>query len=182
MSGAGNCGNNDITLKNDLKASLFGVDNNSRDMLQVFSKPPTDESAQRSLSIADKRLMKVPSRYSVKERLKVISETDDPLSEKVLSSYEPVLTITKENLTIRRDDEARIVTALHSASKKQTTGSIYSVVVDLSKTGTLGIGVKDLTDHVLAVSMLKRENCTPGAGEDAGKLFLHFQYQDYMEN
>eukprot|EP01034_Spumella_vulgaris_P023345 gene23345-29558_t len=34
--------------------------------------------------------------------------------------------------------------------------------------GTLGIGVKDLTDNILAVSMLKRENNQPGPGEEAG--------------
>lgn len=88
----------------------------------------------------------------------------------MLDEYDPVLFVTKENLSIRKEDEARIVAALHSAARKQSTGSIYSVVVDLGKTGTLGIGVKDLQDHVLAVSMLKRENCCPGAGEDAGMV------------
>jgi hypothetical protein len=74
----------------------------------------------------------------------------------------------RENLTIRKEDEARVVASMHNAARKQTSGSIYSVVVDISRTGTLGIGVKDLTDQVLAVSMLKRENGIPGAGELAG--------------
>jgi hypothetical protein len=94
----------------------------------------------------------------------------------MLNAYDPgIMRIAKANLTIRKDDEVRIVDSLHSAAKKQTTGAIYSVVVDLGKTGSLGIGVKDLADNVLAVSMLKRENCSPGPGEDAGRfncLFL----------
>ena len=47
------------------------------------------------------------------------------------------------------------------------------MVVDLSKTGTLGIGVKDLPESVLAVSMLKRENGCPGAGEEAGMCIYY---------
>lgn len=173
MSDTGGSNLANLLMKSNEKASLFedhpGSGDFNQDMLDMLSKKFPEDSSKGPMTVADKRLSKVPSRYSVKERLKVVSDTEDPLSEKTLSSYEPVLTVTKENLTIRKDDEARIVAALHSASKKQTTGSIYSVVVDLGKTGTLGIGVKDLTDHVLAVSMLKRENCTPGAGEDAGK-------------
>jgi hypothetical protein len=52
--------------------------------------------------------------------------------------------------------------------KKQTTGSIYSVVVDVSRSGTLDIGVKDLADNILAVSLLKRKDDQPGSGEEAG--------------
>lgn len=83
-----------------------------------------------------------------------------------------VTKVKKENLTIRQEDEVRIVTGMHSAAKKQTTGSIYSVVVDISRTGTMSIGVKDLSDNILAVSMLKRENGMPGPGEEAGEYFL----------
>ena len=133
---------------------------NSKDLNELDSKNGDTRSRQQSTASV---------RYSVKERLKVTSDTEDPLSQMMLNSYEPVLVVTKENLSIRKEDEARIVSGLHSAAKKQTTGSIYSVVVDLTKTGSLGIGVKDLADSVLAVSMLKRENCCPGAGEDAGK-------------
>ena len=76
--------------------------------------------------------------------------------------------VKKENLSIRKEDEMRVVRSLQDASKKQTTGSIYSVIVDISKSGTLGIGVKDLSDSILAVSLLKRKNDMPGAGEEAG--------------
>lgn len=55
-----------------------------------------------------------------------------------------------------------------NAAKRQTTGAVFSVRADISKTGTLGIGVKDLADNVLAVSMLKRVGGLPGAGEQAG--------------
>ena len=73
-----------------------------------------------------------------------------------------------ESLTIRTSDETRIVAAMANAAKRQTTGTVFSVKVDISKTGTLGIGVKDLTDNILAVSMLKRSNGECGAGETAG--------------
>lgn len=83
--------------------------------------------------------------------------------------------LKKANLTIRLEDEARIIGSIHDASKKLTTGAIYSVVVDISKTGTLDIGVKDLNENVLAVSLLKRENDRPGAGEAAGMYCLSLQ-------
>ena len=73
-----------------------------------------------------------------------------------------------ENLTIRQSDEVRIVAAVGNVSKKIGSGSIYSVKVDLSRTGTLCIGVKDLPGNLLAVSMLKRVNGVKGAGEVAG--------------
>lgn len=159
-----------------IKESLFEDDGDSRgtfvdrnrDMFGVFtgSTVPTTNSTTTLSSAADKRMS---SRLSVKVRSKVTSETEDPLSKAMLDSYDPVLRVTKENLTIRKDDEARIVAGLHSAARKQTTGAIYSVVVDLGKTGSLGIGVKDLADNILAVSMLKRQNCCPGPGEDAGE-------------
>ncbi len=101
------------------------------------------------------------------ERSKVVFQEEDPLS-KTADVYEPAPKVKKENLTIRVEDEIRIVAGMNSAAKKQTTGSIFSVVVDISKTGTLGIGVKDLSDNILAVSMLKREDNQPGPGEEAG--------------
>jgi hypothetical protein len=65
---------------------------------------------------------------------------------------------TIESLTIRVADEVRIVSAMANAAKKQTTGTVFSVKVELSVNGTLGIGVKDLATSILAVSMLKRTN------------------------
>lgn len=50
-------------------------------------------------------------------------------------------TVKKECLSIRVEDEVRIVNSLASAAKKQATGSVFSIKVDISKTGTLGIGV-----------------------------------------
>eukprot|EP01035_Chromulina_nebulosa_P022404 gene22404-29010_t len=67
-------------------------------------------------------------------------------------------TVKKECLSIRVEDEVRIVNSLASAAKKQATGSVFSIKVDISKTGTLGIGVKDLAESTLTVSLLKREN------------------------
>jgi hypothetical protein len=109
------------------------------------------------------------------ERSKVMFQEEDPLSRlsnaNSDNAYENLPKIKKENLTIRLEDEARIVAGMSSAAKKQTTGAIFSVVVDISKMGTLGIGVKDLSDNILAVSMLKRENNQPGPGEEAGKYY-----------
>lgn len=73
-----------------------------------------------------------------------------------------------QSLTIRVSDEARIVTSVRDASKKLTSGGIFSVKVDISSSGALGIGVKDLVDNILTVSMLKRSGGVPGAGEAAG--------------
>lgn len=75
----------------------------------------------------------------------------------------------KANLTIRPEEETRVVLALQKAAKKQATGSLFSVVVDISKNGTLDIGVKDLPENLLVVSLLKRGNGVPGAAEEAGK-------------
>eukprot|EP01038_Epipyxis_sp_PR26KG_P007258 gene7258-9895_t len=97
-------------------------------------------------------------------KLKLAPTEMDPLS---INNHKQDRIIL-ENLTIRTEDEIRIVSAMNKAVKKQTTGSLYSVKVDIGRTGTLGIGVKDLSENILAVSMLKRENGRPGAGEEAG--------------
>ena len=73
-----------------------------------------------------------------------------------------------ESLTVRPEDEIRVSASLVEAAKKHATGGIFSVKIDMRKTGTLGIGVKDLPDKLLVVSMLKRTNSQPGAGESAG--------------
>ena len=88
----------------------------------------------------------------------------DPASVQVL----PKRKTKSESLTIRPEDEVRISLALVDAAKKQTTGSIFSLKIDTGRSGVLGIGVKDMPDNLLAVSMLKRANCNPGAGEAAG--------------
>ena len=165
------------TSSRTTKESLFADDHDIKTTFsgrnrEIFGDlPPLKTSSSSQIQTASVLEKRTPSsRLSVKQRSKVLSDTEDPLSRLMLDSYDPVMRVTKENLTIRKDDEAKIVAGLHNAAKKQATGSIYSVVVDLGKTGTLGIGVKDLADNVLAVSMLKRENCCPGAGEDAGNI------------
>ncbi len=98
-------------------------------------------------------------------RTKVAFGADDPLNR--LSRGGPDK-VKKENLSIRVEDEPRIVSAMINAAKKQTTGSIYSVEIDISRTRTLGMGVKDLAENILCVSLLKRKDNRPGAGEEAG--------------
>ena len=183
----------DLITNDKVKSSLFEDDvdvtsaevkisRKNRVVFDVLPAPPATApttKAEESPSMgADRRASVSSSRYSAPARSKIVSDNDNPLSQKMLNSYDSgTMRVTKENLTIRREDEVRIVASIHNAAKKQATGAIYSVVVDLGKTGTLGIGVKDLADSVLAVSMLKRENCCPGAGEDAGlELFLLIKY------
>lgn len=118
--------------------------------------PPLAEMTTLSASSSSSSLLaSPPSSFSSS------ASTSTPLSVK------PHKTKT-ESLTIRGEDEVRISEALANAAKKQTTGAIYSLKIDVRKSGTLGIGVKDLCDKLLAVSMLKRANGQPGAGEAAG--------------
>lgn len=101
-------------------------------------------------------------------RLKVSSK-DDPLT--VTSHYEAATTAVKDKtecLTIKTADETRIVSAMNDVSKNKTQGIIFSVKVDISKVSSLGIGVKDLPDTLLAISMLKRVNGKLGPVESAG--------------
>jgi len=116
--------------------------------------------------------MKAFPSTSVPVRSKIPSDSlEDPLSHASEVDYDTT-TIAQssvvENLAIKKADEIRIVASLYNAARKQTTGSIYSVIVDISETGTLSIGVKDLKENVLAVSMLKRLDTRPGPGEAAG--------------
>lgn len=72
------------------------------------------------------------------------------------------------SLTLQLADETRVASAMYEASKKKKTGSIYHLKVDISASGTLGLGVKALKNNILAVSMLKRSYGALGAGENAG--------------
>ena len=132
--------------------------------MSMFFGLKAKDSGLKSSTSSSNDLSAASNRGKITERSKVVSESDDPLAFRPSEGSN----IKVENLTIRLHDEARILNGLISASRKQATGSIYSAVVDLGKTGTLGIGVKDLTDGILAVSLLKRENGQPGAGEEAG--------------
>jgi hypothetical protein len=100
------------------------------------------------------------------ERMKVTQDNEDPLSP--AADFTSNSSVTTESLVIKLADEVRIVAAMANAAKRQTTGSLFNVKVELSKSGALGIGVKDLSGNLLAVSMLKRTNGHLGAGESAG--------------
>ncbi len=71
-------------------------------------------------------------------------------------------------------ESEKLITYIKEAAKKLITGSVYSVKVDISKpsvVGALGLGVKDLSDKLVVVSLLKRtDDLNPeiGAGELAG--------------
>ena len=102
----------------------------------------------------------------VKVQFTVVAE--DPLAVSSSPPRKEPVKYKNESLTIRMEDEQRIVAAMTNAANKQTTGSVFSVKVDIGVSGTLGIGVKDLSGNLLAVSMLKRSNGELGAGEAAG--------------
>lgn len=108
---------------------------------------------------------------------KLVSPSDDPLSKQSApdnfhdggsSTTTSVTTVKTESLTIRLSDELRIVNAMSDAAKGKTSGTIFSVRVDVSKATSLCIGVKDLQDKLLTVSMLKRINGVIGPVETAG--------------
>ena len=89
----------------------------------------------------------------------------DPLAQ---SGENEHIDLTSESLTLRTTDESRVAAAMSEAAKMKKTGSIFSVAIVLSNTGTLGLGVKMLKCNVLAVTMLKRSNGALGPGEVAG--------------
>jgi len=99
------------------------------------------------------------------QRVKV-SQDSDPLAQRVDDDIDSLP--KSVNATLRSSDEARVASAMYEASKKRKTGSIYSVKVQMSETGTIGIGVKVLKNNIMAVSLLKREGGLPGTGEAAG--------------
>lgn len=148
--------------KKPSKSSLFDNEIESN-LPESFNRIQLDSQNNLTVQGSDSSSKK----SNVKERQKVKFEEEDPLS-KVNQSASPEQIIKKENLSIRLEDETRIVASLYSATKKQASGTLYSIIVDMTKSGALDIGVKDLADNTLAVSMLKRENNKPGAGEEAG--------------
>lgn len=175
------------------KDALFNeeLDDEPRESLGRDSKGEENESSKSgsSAKLPESRTSAngngISSPPSIKSSLKdanrvkslkfaVAFDGSDPLSEtksvksEESSSLTPPSMSKKASLTIRLEDEVRIVASIHDAAKRLTSGSIYSIIVDISKSGTLDIGVKDLNENVLAVSLLKRENDKPGAGEAAG--------------
>lgn len=91
------------------------------------------------------------------------------VSTTTITQPDPISSKQKtESLTIRPADEIRIVAAMQDAAKKKTSGTVFSVRVDIRDAASLQIGVKDLADKLLTVSMLKRINSQPGPVEKAG--------------
>lgn len=116
------------------------------------------------------------SKFNDKPRVAFMEDAPPVIpSDPTLILNQPEQTVKKKaNLTIRPEEETRVILALQKASKKQATGSLFSVVVDISKNGTLDIGVKDLPENLLVVSLLKRGNGFPGAAEEAGKFRMKY--------
>jgi hypothetical protein len=85
-----------------------------------------------------------------------------------LNDNDPLYENKIHQFVIKADGGERIKNAIIKAVKKQATISLYSLKVDMSKTTNLGIGIKDISENLLVVSMLKRENGFNGPAEEAG--------------
>ena len=135
-----------------MKAALF----------EDFKEEEEDESSSSSPSPSQRRPVSSPSnsipssnnlnekrrasqQYRSVERKNVGHPNEDPLANDSVSNAGSI-GVKREELSIRLEDEGRIVDALNNAAKKQTTGSIYSVKIDISRTGSLGIG-KHFNNH-----------------------------------
>lgn len=106
----------------------------------------------------------------------------DPLSQQSSRDDDEEAFVNKktESLILRASDEGRVASAMNDASKKRKTGSIFSLTVELSSLGTLGLGVKVLRNNILAVSMLKRVNGILGPGEVAGARLGILNYRSLL--
>ena len=157
-----------------LSEELDNSNNESYDTSQLSALPRSSSKIISKVKVDDDPLAAFQSEVKVKETpvTPIQNYETSPIQSSPYEAspiqYDGVKGTKTESLTIRATDETRIVAAMANAAKRQTTGTVFSVKVDISKTGTLGIGVKDLTDNILAVSMLKRSNGECGAGENAG--------------
>jgi hypothetical protein len=104
------------------------------------------------------------SMMNVSQRVK-IDDNSDPLKNLTPIDSQSV---KSETLILRTSDELRVAAAMADAAKKKKTGSLFSLRVEIPPGGTLGLGVKNLKDSILAVSMLKRKNGMLGPAESAG--------------
>jgi hypothetical protein len=112
-------------------------------------------------------LQRLSLKNSEAVRREKVDDEFDPLSQPLEENSESN-SLKTENLTLRSTDESRVAAAISDACKKRKTGSIFSVVVELTDAGTLGLGVKILKNNILAISMLKRIYGALGPGELAG--------------
>jgi hypothetical protein len=166
VSGVRSAASNDKMMSESrlsMSPNLMGSTRAETDSVQTFD-PDAGFGARRRSSSGGQPGNAAPSSASLPQAARQAVTGDDPLSAPNFEAPK----IRTESLTIRQSDESRIVSAMATASKKQTTGAVFSVKVDLGHSGALGIGVKDLSGNMLAVSMLKRANGEPGAGEAAG--------------
>lgn len=156
------------------KGSLFGdeSDHDSEPPLPNILANPTPTSPKSSiLKDTSSSSDTVFSKFTAQPKV-AFAESPPDANLTMIGDSKKSSVKKKANLIIRPEEEARIVLGLQKASKKQATGAIFSVVVDISKNNTLDIGVKDLPENLLVVSMLKRGNDRLGAAEEAGDIFL----------
>lgn len=133
----------------------------------ILRKLPSRRSSTTDLNLSPSPARKMLERPKSIGR-STLTGNEDPLSMMAKKASTQDFVPKTESLTIRAEDESRIVAAMVNAALNKTSGSVFSVKVDISQTGTLAIGVKDLATNLLAVSMLKRSNGLLGAGEFAG--------------
>lgn len=145
----------------------------------VFEDRPLRTSMERRASanaIGDSGSRSVASlmrrnSYSV-ARETVSNDIDDPLKKLMEDALEAAAKqqedVLPDVLALTAADEYKIITAITDAAKKITTGTIMSIHIDFSPTGSLRLGVKDLHGGILVVSVLKRTEGKPGPAESSG--------------
>lgn len=139
-------------IKEEAKASPTDLASSSQERLQKIPSKAMAIVAECQTPL--KRANEARKRGSMTGSRQRVVDSEDPLqlfpapsSPGVASGSSDAYSsgsVKRESLSIRPEDEMRIVDALNDAAKKQTTGAIYSIKVDISKTGTLGIGNRNL--------------------------------------
>eukprot|EP00981_Chlorochromonas_danica_P001373 scaffold292_cov161-Ochromonas_danica.AAC.11 len=128
--------------------------------------PSSPSSAFLSLQLPSEDLPR-PSLSPTRPKSVRVLKEQDPLRSKEEPVAPPRHVTTSYSLKV--EDEMRIVHAIYDTAKKKAKGSVYSVTVDLSHSqGGLSMGMKDLVDGILIVSLLRRADGVPGPAEAAG--------------
>eukprot|EP01041_Mallomonas_annulata_P006963 gene6963-14140_t len=90
-----------------------------------------------------------------------------------------------ENIHIRNSDEIIILNCLLEASKRKTTGQLYSVCVDINSNGSIGLGVKFIQENILIIRMLQKYAGKDGpallAGIQLGDIILGINFHNCLE-
>ena len=151
-------------------------------MLADLPEDPLSSSTTRrhSSSIgetSDPRRQSFSRRKSLSVHREKITDIADPLR---MTAADDVFSGEVDCLSLSSTDELRVISSINEASKKRMYGTVASVEIDFSSTGSLRLGVKDLHGGILVVSVLKRPDNTVGPGERSG-IKIGELIQGYMQ-